>query len=217
MKKIYVDFDDVLCETARTLLRIAEQEFGKTVAYEDVTAFDPAKVLDIEADQVDTLLEIAHRPEYLMSFQPIQHAPSALSQINRSGYEINIVTGRPPQTRKESEKWLVKFQIPFHEIYFVNKYARDIPDYEDPEVVSLDQVARMNFSFAVEDSAEMATHISDQMGIPVFLMDRPWNRDLVCNGSILRCHGWLDILRKFNGCATPTGEASILGSDSEAV
>lgn len=206
MKKIYIDFDDVLCETARALLEIANEEFGKNVAYDDITAFDPEKVLDIEPEQVNTLLEIAHKPEYLMAYPLISHAPSALTEMNRKGYDIHIVTGRPPQTRLESEKWLVKHQIPFHEIHFVNKYDRDTADYEGPQTLTLDQIARMNFAFAVEDSAEMATYISDRMGIPVFLLDRPWNRPLPPRDNIFRCHGWIDILRKFNDHNGPVME-----------
>ena len=33
---IYVDFDDVLCETALGLARIVEEEFGRKVAFEDI-------------------------------------------------------------------------------------------------------------------------------------------------------------------------------------
>ena len=37
---IYVDMDDVLCETARGCLEIIERVFGKRVAYEQLTDFD---------------------------------------------------------------------------------------------------------------------------------------------------------------------------------
>jgi len=204
MKKIYVDFDDVLCETARTLLKIAATEFGKKVDYEALTAFDPAKVLHIDADQVETLLEIAHTPSQLMSNELTHHAPAALSELNRKGYEIHIVTGRPPQTQRASCEWLVRYQIPFHDVHFVNKYARDTKDYDHPQVVSMNQIAQMNFTLAIEDSAEMAVHLADQMGIPVYLMDRPWNRWLTRNGNIFRCKNWMDILAKVNGQAAPT-------------
>lgn len=34
--KIYVDFDDCLCETARSFTEIAARLFGKNVPYEEV-------------------------------------------------------------------------------------------------------------------------------------------------------------------------------------
>jgi len=39
-KTIYVDFDDVLCETARHFLVVVEREFNKRIAYEELTDFD---------------------------------------------------------------------------------------------------------------------------------------------------------------------------------
>ena len=38
--RIYVDIDDVLCETAASLCGLAAREFGRHVAYEDVGVFD---------------------------------------------------------------------------------------------------------------------------------------------------------------------------------
>ena len=198
MKKIYVDFDDVLCETARTLLSIAEDLFGKTVEYEKINAFDPGRVLDIDEAQVETLLEAAHQPDYLMTNRLVQHAPTALAELNRTGHEIHIVTGRPSHTRHTSEKWLVKYQIPFHDLHFVNKYLRASEAYRESDTLPLSQLGQMEFVFAVEDSAEMAEYISQTLGIPVFLMDRPWNRSLPYRRNIFRCAGWLEVLRKIN-------------------
>ncbi len=206
MKKIYVDFDDVLCETAQTLLKIAADRFGKTVEYENINAFDPGRVLKLDEAQVDSLLDMAHQPEYLMANHLIQHAPMALAELNRMGYEIHIVTGRPPQTRHTSEKWLVKYQIPFHELHFVNKYLRDSEAYSTSETLTLEDIAQMEFVFAVEDSAEMADYISENMGIPVFLMNRPWNRCFPFRQNIYRCSGWLEILRKLNGAREKTSK-----------
>ena len=39
-KTIYVDLDDVLCHAARHFLVIIEREFGKQIAYEQLTHFD---------------------------------------------------------------------------------------------------------------------------------------------------------------------------------
>ena len=46
-KLIYVDMDDVLCETAANLCRLAEREFGRHVDYADVFAFDLQKVFGL--------------------------------------------------------------------------------------------------------------------------------------------------------------------------
>jgi hypothetical protein len=42
LTSIYVDFDDVLCETARALVALLQSHFGRTVAFDDVISFDLA-------------------------------------------------------------------------------------------------------------------------------------------------------------------------------
>ena len=44
----------------------------------------------------------------------------------------------------------------------------------------------------------MARYIAQQVNIPVFLMDRPWNRSMVSIQMIHRCFGWLDMLHKID-------------------
>jgi uncharacterized HAD superfamily protein len=63
---------------------------------------------------------------------------------------------------------------------------------------SLDWLSKHNeFSLAVEDSAKMALHLSQKMGIPVALIDRPWNRRANLNPKISRYTSWYDIRNDF--------------------
>lgn len=53
--KIYIDYDDCLCETARAFTGIAERLFGKKVPYEEVQFFnlqDSFKLTDDEYKQL---------------------------------------------------------------------------------------------------------------------------------------------------------------------
>jgi hypothetical protein len=40
MQTVYVDMDDVLCETAQHFLTILKRDFGKKFAFEQLTDFD---------------------------------------------------------------------------------------------------------------------------------------------------------------------------------
>ena len=46
--KIYVDYDDCLCETARSFSRLAVEMFGKHVPYEKIRYFDLDKSFDLD-------------------------------------------------------------------------------------------------------------------------------------------------------------------------
>ena len=60
----------------------------------------------------------------------------------------------------------------------------------------------MEFSLAVEDSLDVAALLVERCGVPVALMDRPWNRDVDrlserARSGIVRCGDWREILSRF--------------------
>ena len=51
--KIYVDYDDCLCETARSFSEIAVEMFDKHVPYEQIKYFELNKSFDLDDDQYE--------------------------------------------------------------------------------------------------------------------------------------------------------------------
>ena len=79
-RNIYVDLDDVLCQTARYFLAIVERDFGKKVTYEQLTNFDIGKSCGLRVDERDELYRIVHEPDELMKMAPIAEAIAVLNQ-----------------------------------------------------------------------------------------------------------------------------------------
>src|SRR5688572_23237530 len=113
-KTIYVDMDDVLCETARALLTIAERQFGKTIAYDKLNTFEVGEACGLQPHEVAELFRLAHHPDELLGMAPIEEAVSVLRQWSEAGHEVAIVTGRPPPTYEASIEWLGRHQLPYH-------------------------------------------------------------------------------------------------------
>ena len=65
--RIYVDIDDVLCETAATLCGLAEREFGRHVKYLDVRQFDLQKVFSLDDSEMARFRELSHSAHALAS------------------------------------------------------------------------------------------------------------------------------------------------------
>ena len=190
-KTIYVDMDDVLCETARGCLEIVERAFGKRIAYEQLTDFNLGNSCELSAEQTAELYHIVHHPDELLRLQPVNGAIAVLNQWMAKGFEIAIVTGRPPATYEPSLDWLVREQVPYHSFTVVDKYGRF--KTEETIVVSLSELATKEFTFAVEDSPTMARYLAEQMKVPVKLLDRPWNRATVEHPKITRHNRWFEI------------------------
>jgi len=187
-KTIYVDFDDVLCETARHFLVVVEREFNKRIAYEELTDFDIGSSCGLRPTETDELYRIVHRPDELMQMAPINGAISTLQQWVDAGYEVAIVTGRPPDSYEPSLAWLKRHRVPYQSFSMVDKYSRFAT--ENTMAIGLDELAQREYCWAVEDSLPMAEFLATRMKLPVALVDCPWNRTGADHRNVGRYADW---------------------------
>jgi uncharacterized HAD superfamily protein len=190
-KTIYVDMDDVLCETARGCLAIVEREFGKKVGYEQVFTFDLGRACELSPAETTKLYDIVHHPDELLKLEPIDGAIPVLKRWIESGYELAIVTGRPPETYEPSIEWLARHRVPYDSFVMVDKYGRF--ETANTIAVTLSELANHEFCFAVEDSVPMTKYLAEEMSVPVKLFDRPWNRITFEHPKITRYNHWHEI------------------------
>ena len=196
MLPIYVDFDDVLSDTTRAFLKILKQEFGKRVDFDDISSFDLKISFNLSDSEYAYFFQRVHQAEVIMAFPPIEGAIDVLNDWIKLGYQISIVTGRLTTAYEASLDWLAKHNVPYHSFTMVDKYSRA---NIDPKIaISMQEFSKKKFSLAIEDSAAMALHLSQTMGIPVALMDRPWNRKADLNHNIKRYTSWLEIGKDFH-------------------
>ena len=200
-RRIYVDLDDVLCETARTFVDLLRRDYGKEVDFEDIRWFDLSRSFDLDRNELNAFMKTAHSPEVLSTMAPVEGALPALTSWVEAGYEVEVVTGRPPATFEASQSWLEEAKMPHHGLTYADKYSRQGWVDAGPPMVPLSELAQGGFCVAIEDSADMARYLSEELEIPVLLIDRPWNRHLEqpsgTNGRIHRCNGWQEIVDRF--------------------
>jgi uncharacterized HAD superfamily protein len=187
-KTIYVDMDDVLCETARRFLVVIEREFGKRVFYEQLTDFNLEQAAGLLPEERAKLYETVHNPEEILCIEPITEAIDVLRLWAADGYEIGIVTGRPPDTYEPSIEWLSRYKVPHHSFTIVDKYGRF--HAQNTIGLTLSELAGRQFCCAVEDSLPMAQFLAKEMKVPVALLNRPWNRGENGYPIIARCDNW---------------------------
>jgi len=204
-KAIYVDLDDVLCHAARHFLVIVETEFGRKVRYEQLTQFDVGHCCGLTPAERDELYRIVHRPDELLKMAPIEGAIQALERWRERGFDIAIVTGRPPATYEASLAWMERHRVPFSSLTIVDKYARFTT--ENTAAIGLEELASRRFCWAVEDSLPMARFLANRMSLSVALMDRPWNQSEGGeDGRIARYSDWPAVANALPAAA-PGGSA----------
>jgi uncharacterized HAD superfamily protein len=85
-RRVYVDFDDVLCATARGFLVVLEQEFDKSVDYDEIVDFDLGRSFDLGPSELERFFELVHQDQALAGFEPLEGALETLSAWNALGY-----------------------------------------------------------------------------------------------------------------------------------
>lgn len=200
--RVYVDFDDVLCETALEFTRVLEFEFGKRVAFEEIFTFDLGRAFGLRPDEIDRLMRLTHEPDVLLRMAPVPGAVEAVTRWSDAGHEVWVVTGRPVHTREPSLQWLREHGVPHDALHFVDKYARESDASFRHEMVSLDELAGFDFCLAVEDAPQMVQFLAQRTRAPVAAIRRPWNAtgvDLPADaaGRVSWCDGWPQILARF--------------------
>jgi uncharacterized HAD superfamily protein len=187
-KTIYVDLDDVLCEAARHFLLIVEREFGKRIDYEQLTSFDVGHACQLLPKEREELYRIVHRPEELLQMRPIHEAVEVLRRWKEEDFEVDIVTGRPPESYDASLEWLSRNKISYHSFTMVDKYSRFAT--ANTIAIKLAELAEQHFCWAVEDSLPMAQYLASSMNVPVALIDCPWNRTDSLHRGVSRYRDW---------------------------
>ena len=196
-KLIYVDMDDVLCETAANLCRLAEREFGRHVDYKDVFAFDLQKVFALSDDEMRRFMVASHAPGALLTHPVTPGAPEALRALRDAGYNVEIVTGRPAYAHGDTERWLDAAGIGDFPVTYVDKYGRDgcyAHNEGDPPTVKLDELLARKFDIVIDDSPQILEMLSDWKDTRILVFSRPWNASFALSANMARVDGWREIL-----------------------
>lgn len=189
---VYIDFDDVLCDTAGGYLEIVRKEFGIHCAFSDIHSFNLQHSFNLNDEQNSRMFQLGHSPDFILSLKPLPGIAEAFDYL-QSQFSLAIVTGRHTIAYEESVEWLIRHKIRFDSFTMVDKYGWKDTDHS--LAISLEELSVMSFVFAIEDNINMTAHLADTMSTPVLLFDRPWNRSLATNSTIKRCCGWTEILQ----------------------
>lgn len=195
---LWVDLDDVLAHTIEGLVELLQRDHDRRVDVEDVLDFDLADSFGFDAAELSRFFDRAHSHEELHALAPVAGAGDVLRGWHALGFEVHVVTGRPPICAAASKGWLEAHDMSHHDVHFVDKYGRPAELVDGVPFVPVERMLERAFTWAVEDSLEMAIRLARDACVPVALVDRPWNRavpELPAEVArrIVRCHDWQQV------------------------
>lgn len=192
---IYIDFDDVICETAKSFCQIADRLFGIKKPYNEVHFFNLQQSFGLTDDQYDALMKEGHLPEILLSYEETDGASISINRIVDAGHDVKIITGRPFDSYEPSRQWLDNHNLSRLPLFCVDKYGREIFNQNSTFNMTLNDLYAMSFDLAIEDSPAAFKHLEHFGNCKVAVFDRPWNKDAILpSDNYIRVKNWDQIV-----------------------
>lgn len=196
--KVYIDFDDVICETGLYFTKLAKELFDIDLPYAQVQFFNLKKAFDINDEQYDVLMKAGHLPENLLAYEETKGASETINKWYDAGHEISVITGRPFDSYEPSRKWLDDHGLSRIPLFCVDKYGREIFNQNVSYSMTLKDLYDLTFDFAIEDSPAAFEHVLHFDNCKVAVFNRPWNQQVeLPNDDFVRCDNWDDIDKFF--------------------
>ena len=190
-KRIYIDFDDCLCETARHFSGLVKELYGVNVPYEKIRYFDLQKSFSLSDKQFEEMMIIAHGPEVLLSYEETPGAVATVNEWIDAGHHVSVITGRPYGSYEPSREWLDRHGLGRAELFTLNKYGRDGFVKKSDFNLEIEDYYKMQFDYAIEDSPSAFRFFAHLPELRIMVYDRPWNQECEFpGGNYRRCFDW---------------------------
>ena len=197
--KIYVDMDDVLCETAIALCELARRDFGRSVSYRDVVDFDLQKTFSFSNAEMERFRTLSHTVEALSSFSITPGAVDGVRLLVASGHDVDVVTRRPASSHAGTEAWLKAAGLSDIAVAYVDKYNRSdifVRGEDDPPTVSFEDLGRRGYDVVIDDSPIALKRLAEWRDSLVLVFDRPWNKAFSLAPNMRRVFDWQEALAR---------------------
>ena len=188
---IGIDLDNVLADFQTTWLEFHNTHYGTALANEDVTNYDYGPIIGIPPEEVvRRIYEFYDSAE----FEDIVPEPGAADAVKTlSGkYGLYIVTSRPDRTANRTNKWIDTYLGGLiDEVILTNQFSTD----HDGKITKATICKKYKIPLFIEDGPKYVDEVA-HAGIPVLLLDQPWNQKVEESERVIRVRDWDEIVKE---------------------
>lgn len=186
-----VDFDDMVFDFNEEFRKYHNKYYGTSYEFSHIWTYDMAKFLQLEEEEKNRrVVEFYNSAEHAAG-EPVEGALEALEILSKK-YVLHIVSARPEHMREFTEAWLGTRDARrfFENVHLTNAYLTPDGTIARSKV----EVCREIHAAAhLEDALHHAKAVS-AAGIPVYLLDKPWNQSKPIPG-VTRVRDWNEIVK----------------------
>jgi hypothetical protein len=174
-RALMIDLDDTLHAMQREVLRHIARRTGETLDY---WAMDSDTIEHQRSRENLVVQEFLCRPDLVMRGQPYRRALEGVRLLSHTGYQLHIVSSRQEPLHQATEDWLERhgFREYIHHVHRRSSVVRG-RDFKTRVAAEIGALAAFDDTPTVVE--ELVRH-----NTPVYLIRRPWNRNIVASPAI---------------------------------
>lgn len=175
-----VDSDDIVKGLNRAFSPYIYEKTGIFVPFDDIYSFHYEEVFDMSREQVMTYFEDFCTNRH-HTIEPVPGALEGLATLAKH-YELHLVTSRNESYRDITLKW-----------HQENKTGQYFKQFHFTNGSSKVDIAQQIGAKALIDDALHNAQDAAEAGIPVLLLNTPWNQTDSLPKSVTRLYSWPEI------------------------
>ncbi|MGE5701381.1 MAG: hypothetical protein ACM32O_02540 [Clostridia bacterium] len=174
---IGIDIDGtVTCPSS--LLPYLNQAFGKNLRLADCLEYNLANVYGIPDDQMNRWF--AENSDWMCRVAPVHGEADRVLRQWHQAHQLVYISARQVQDMDATLYWFQAKNIPYHHIDLIGSHNK------------LESAKRWNVDMFIEDRLENALQLSEELSIPVYLFDTPYNQGKLPE-LVHRVYTWRDV------------------------
>lgn len=191
MKKVIaVDADEILAAFLEHFLIYHNSRYETNLSKADVFSFKLEELFGIPEDEVLSRMNSYYEEGEVLKIEVVPGAIEGVNNLLKKGYELQIITARPPFYKEVTVEWVGKhFPDKFKQIHFAFN-----PFNKNSEKLTKAQICKqIGAKVLIDDNLVNALDCAKN-GILVYLMDAPWNQVEDLPSNIVRVKSWSEIV-----------------------
>lgn len=174
-KTLLIDVDDTLNRMQVDLLRFVNKRSPNPYRYWQLTSSDR----ESKDNVLDALVqEYLSRPDLVVRTRPFENALEGVKLLHSAGYNLHISSSRKEELHQATLGWLEK-----HGFYpFITDIHPRPSSIGGPEF-KVKTAQKVN-AIAAFDDTKSAIDALAESGVAVYLIRRPWNKEVLGNSLV---------------------------------
>jgi uncharacterized HAD superfamily protein len=176
---IGIDIDGTVTDPG-SIVPLMNETLGKNLTYADCTDYNLAAIYNITEEQFMSWLDQYGRRLY--NEAPVHgNADHILRRWHQERqHKLVYISAREDKHLDVTLEWFNRYQIPYHEIDLIGSHDK------------IHAAKKWQVELFLEDRLENALQLSEELNIPVFLFDTPYNQGKL-PPLVHRIHSWQEV------------------------